>query len=64
MPNLCVPMKMKLKISQQEVLAPVFLVYTLQTDNNLTHLNEIILKNAFLLVELILQVWSRREPYC
>jgi hypothetical protein len=32
------------------------LVYTLQTDNNLTHLNEIILKNAFLLVELILQV--------
>jgi len=37
------------------------LVYTLQTDNNLTHLNEIILKNAFLLVELILQVWSRRD---
>jgi hypothetical protein len=55
MPNLCVPMKMKLKISQQQVLAPVSLVYTLKTDNNLTHLNEIILKNAFLLVELILQ---------
>jgi hypothetical protein len=31
---------MKIKISQQQVLAPVFLVYTLQTDNNLTHLNE------------------------
>jgi len=37
------------------------LVYTLQTDNNLTHLNEIILKNAFLLVELILQVWGGRD---
>jgi hypothetical protein len=37
------------KISQQRVLAPVFLVlvYTLQSDNNLTHLNEIILKNGF-----------------
>jgi hypothetical protein len=47
-------MKMKLKISQQQVLAPVFLVYTLQTDNNLTNLNETILENAFHLVELIL----------
>jgi hypothetical protein len=27
-------MKMKLKISQQELLAPVSLVYTMQTDNN------------------------------
>jgi hypothetical protein len=35
---------MKLKISQQQVLGSVFLVYTLQTDNTLMHLNEIILK--------------------
>ena len=64
MPNLYVPMKMKLKVLQQQVLAPVFLAYTLQTDNTLTHINEIILKNAFLLAGLILQVWSRRESHC
>jgi hypothetical protein len=55
-------MKMKLKVSPQQVLEPVFLVYTLQTDNNLTHLKETILENAFHLVELILRVWGRRYP--
>ena len=47
LPNLFVPLKMKLKISQQQVLATVLLVYTLQTNSTLTHLNEIILKMPY-----------------
>ena len=62
MRNSCLPMKMKLKVSQQQVLASVFLVYTLQSDNDPTQLNETILENVFHLVELILQVWGRRDP--